>query len=257
MPGSEGEVIIAFLTACTLIILVLSTFIIWFIYKYQQKQQLYNAEIHLLRITHEKNILQAQIEIQEQTFQNISRDIHDNIGQKLSLAKLRMLNFNTENILANEIITILTDTISDLRDLSGVLSSDRIVSEGFLHAVEFELGQLRKTSRYGISLTVEGEHVFMDAKKDLIMFRIFQESLQNILKHANASNINVIVRYLQKNILIRIIDDGTCIQRNYNTGQGIKNMHARATMLNGNCSVTTNESGGTTVEILIPNDEIR
>ena len=76
----------------TLILLLLTSFVMSFLFIYQRKQISYFETIEKLKHDHEKNILKTQLEIQEQTLQHISREIHDNINLSLTLAKL---NLNT------------------------------------------------------------------------------------------------------------------------------------------------------------------
>ena len=82
-PSTQG--IIIFIAGITLFLLLLISFIVTIVYKYQQKQNAYFKEMEALNVSHQNALLQSRIEIQEQTFQNISREIHDNIGQKLTL----------------------------------------------------------------------------------------------------------------------------------------------------------------------------
>jgi len=74
----------------TLILLFLLSFIIAILFLYQKKNVLYFKQLGNVKNNHEKNLLQTQLEIQEQTFQDIARDIHDNIGLSLTLAKLQL-----------------------------------------------------------------------------------------------------------------------------------------------------------------------
>ncbi len=90
MYNSSEQGIIVFVAIASALILAMAVFISYIIYRYQQKQNKYYNELENLKIMHENDILQSQIEIQEQTFQHISKEIHDNIGQKLTLAKLHL-----------------------------------------------------------------------------------------------------------------------------------------------------------------------
>src|SRR5678815_5083890 len=84
--------IVLFLSVCTFLILLMAGFIVTILYLYRKKQLAYYKTIEELRLDYEKNLLHTHLEIQEQTLQHISREIHDNIGLSLTLAKL---NLNT------------------------------------------------------------------------------------------------------------------------------------------------------------------
>ena len=94
MLKAPSEFIIVFIAVSVMLILAMAIFISLIIYRYQQRQNIYFRDMEALKTLHEKALLQSQLEIQEQTFQNISREIHDNIGQKLTLAKLYMNTLN-------------------------------------------------------------------------------------------------------------------------------------------------------------------
>jgi len=127
-----------------------------------------------LKASHENAMLQSQLEIQEQTFQNISQEIHDNIGQKLTLAKLHLNTLDMEDA-ANALLQIqdsvkmIGETINDLSDISRSLSSEIILNNGFIKALEFEVNQLNKTRLYNIKLSVTGDSIFMEAQKELLL----------------------------------------------------------------------------------------
>ena len=93
MQSGKNDIII-FLLVTTVIILLLTGLIISLIYMYQKKQLTYQQNLEKLKLDHEKNLMAAQLEIQEETFQHISREIHDNINLSLTLAKLHLNTLN-------------------------------------------------------------------------------------------------------------------------------------------------------------------
>jgi len=253
----EGGII--FIIICTLLILFLICFIAVIVYRYQQQQNAYYNNLEELKGTHKNAMLQSQLEMQEQTFQNISREIHDNIGQKLTLAKLQL---NTMRISDNEKLMVqvqesiktIGEVIIDLSDISRSMSSEIILNSGFIKALEFEVSQLNKPGLYNIKLVVTGETVFLDAHKELVLFRITQEALNNVVKHANASDICIQLHYNTTTLSLDISDNGKGFQHegNNRNGTGFANMTKRAIMLNGKCSIYSEPGKGTTIKIEIP-----
>ncbi len=258
MLNSDSQSIIIFIIACTILILLLTGFIAFIIYKYQQKQNAYFQTLEEIKIAHENDMLKSKLEIQEQTFANISREIHDNIGQKLTLAKLHLntLNMMEKSKLAGQVnnaINMISESINDLSDISRSMSSEIILNNGFIKALEFEVNQLNKPGIYSIKLKVTGETVFLDANTELILFRITQEALNNIVKHANASDIAINLHYEKKQLSLQITDNGKGFdQINKMSGNGLTNMAKRALVLNGLCEVISKPGEGTTIEIVIP-----
>ena len=257
MYDTNRQNIIIFIIVCTLLILLLILFIIIIVYKYQQRQNIFFRDLEKLKIIHENNMLQSMLEIQEQTFTNVSREIHDNIGQKLTLAKLHLntLNFpsNTFNLQIVDIIAMIGEAINDLSDISRSMSSEMILNNGLIKALEFEISQLNKPGLYNIKLSVTGEAVFLDANKELVLFRIIQEALNNIVKHAEASNICIELYYSMATLILTINDNGKGFKIGIDSlGSGLNNMSKRAKMLNGSCDVNSEKGLGTTIQIEIP-----
>jgi len=96
MPGQNHNTII-FIIITTLFILILIFFIVFILFLYQRRHISYQKGLEILKSDFEKTLLTTQLEIQEQTFQNISREIHDNIGLSLTLAKLNLNTINWNN----------------------------------------------------------------------------------------------------------------------------------------------------------------
>jgi two-component system, NarL family, sensor kinase len=205
--------------------------------------------------------LQSQLEIQEQTFQKISREIHDNIGQKLTLAKLYLNTFDfddrhTAMQQVNDSVNIIGEAINDLSDLSHSMSSEIILNSGLIKALEFEAEQLAKTALYKIIFSATGSPVFLDTKTELVLFRIVQEALNNIIKHANATVIDINLHYTAALLAMQIKDDGKgfCIDEN-NTGTGLQNIKKRVGTLSGNLTINSTLGIGTEIKIEIPINE--
>lgn len=258
MHITDAQSVVIFIVTCTMLILLLTGFITFIIYRYQQKQNAYFISLEQLKARHENDMLKSRLEIQEQTFTNISREIHDNIGQKLTLAKLHLntLEFLDQNKIRLQIddsIAMIGEAINDLSDISRSMSSEIILNNGFIKALEFEVNQLNKPGLYGIKLSVTGETIFLDANKELVLFRITQEALNNIVKHAEASNICISLHYQKGNLLLEIRDDGRGFAlESKKMGSGLVNMAKRAKMLNGICEITSRPDHGTAIKIEIP-----
>ena len=255
-PSTQG--IIIFIAGITLFLLLLISFIVTIVYKYQQKQNAYFKEMEALNVSHQNALLQSRIEIQEQTFQNISREIHDNIGQKLTLAKLHLntLNFtNSDNAImqVNDSVNMIREAINDLSDMSRSMSSEIILNNGLIKALELEAAQLTKSGIFKTDFSVTGDSIFMDANTELVLFRIAQEALNNIIKHAQAQAIGIQLHYNTFLLTMTINDNGKGFNLDETRlGIGLQNMQKRTTMLKGNLSITSNASIGTQLKIEIP-----
>ncbi len=255
-PSTQG--IIIFIAGITILLLLLISFIITIVYKYQQKQNAHFKDIEALKTSHENSLLQSQLEIQEQTFQKISREIHDNIGQKLTLAKLYLNTLNyayTDKTMVqvNDSVNIIGEAINDLSDLSHSMSSEIILNNGLIRALEFEAAQLTKSGIYKICFSATGSPVFMDTNTELMLFRIVQEVLNNIVKHADASEIDINLHYTDALLIIEIKDNGKGFYTSKTwPGTGLQNIKKRTNILKGNFNINSTIDVGTQIKIEIP-----
>ena len=262
---NEEEIVFIAITGI-LTILILSVTILIFFMTYQKRKLKYLHEKQQLQSQFSQTLLQTQLEIQEQTLKNISQEIHDNIGQALSLAKL---NLNTmpptnDEALQQKILNskeLVSKAITDLRDLSRSLDTDYVQEMGLQRAIEYELEMIRKTGTIETNLVVEGSMFRLQKQNELILFRIVQETLNNILKHANAKSIYVNIDYSATAFTLIIKDDGKGVdlqslskEKNNNFGLGIRNMHSRAKLIGADFNLTSHPGEGTEVKIVLPNE---
>jgi two-component system, NarL family, sensor kinase len=242
--------------------LLVITFLFRFILLYQKKSIAFTSEKKLMETKFQQEILLTQLEIQEQTLKNISQEIHDNIGQTLSLVKLNLNTIDMEKPAVipqkvNNSKELVGKAISDLRSLSKKMHSDSIMAAGLLKAIEFELGLVEKSGVYQTRFKINGEPVTLDAQKELILFRIVQEAMNNIIKHAHASTIAISANFSKGRLHLAIDDDGKGfelpIERgDMNRGIGLRSMQNRVELLNGQFAIESTPAKGTQIQISVP-----
>ncbi len=261
MPETSAEYTIVFIIISVVLILTLVVFIAIIIFRYQKNQNAYFRNIAEIKIAHENQLLQSQLEMQEQTFQNISREIHDNIGQKLSLAKLHLNTIgytHTEEpeVQVRDAVDMISEAINDLSDISRSMSSENILNNGLIKALEFEVTQLKKAGIFRVNFSTSGYPVFLNANTELVLFRIVQEAINNIIKHAAANTIDIELYYNNVKLTIDISDNGRgFVVDQGGHGTGLLNMKKRAVMLNGNLTVSSVPNLCTQIKIEIPINE--
>ena len=249
-----------FLIGTTFLILLLSGSILLLIFNYRNRQMIFHESFKKAQDQYEKSLITTQLEIQEQTFQNISREIHDNIGLSLTLAKLQLNTFDWSEIEKSSAklessIQLLSASIAQLSDISKSLNADIIIQQGLLQALEEETQRIRQADQFELRYEVKGSPVFMDSNKELIIFRIIQEAFNNVIKHANASAVQLQLDYCPEQIQILVTDNGRGFdpERNRNGGNaGLKNMETRAQILKGEMQVFSSAETGTTLIFTIP-----
>jgi signal transduction histidine kinase len=244
----------------TLFAMLVASFILLIMYLHQKKRRKLRKEKDDLQEAFKEEILRAHLEIREQTLKYVSEEIHDNIGQTLSLAKLNLNTYNYTGEGQEEKLVSTKDLVSkaiqDLRSLSRTLHTDATLSQGLVPAVEGELALLSRSGIYKTHLNVRGTPVKMDGKKELMLFRMVQESITNIIKHAGATDVDITLLYQPRHFRLCITDNGCGFEAplsiSEGSGAGLRNMHNRSLMIGGTLQITSGAKGGTAIEISLP-----
>ncbi|MGJ5641567.1 histidine kinase [Formosa sp. S-31] len=207
----------------------------------------------------EEELAQTQIEIQEQTLKNIGQDLHDNVGQLLSVAnmQLSMLSKQVSSDLEETFIEtkgIVKESLREVRALSKSLNSDVIVHRGFQESVSNEVARLNKLGIIEAELTVEGDaELFQKTKDSIILFRIVQEFFSNTIKYSEASHLNVSIQYFPEYMEVKVNDDGIGFDKNeIEQGAGLINMESRAALINSELKLYSKPKEGVHLEIKYP-----
>jgi two-component system, NarL family, sensor kinase len=252
-----AEVIVA-LVATTVVLFLLATFIIAFVFFFRQKQTQYKADKVTMEKAFEQELLQAQIEVQEQTLKHISQELHDNIGQILSLVKINLnhVDFRKEEAALQKIDNtkiLVSKALSDLRSLAKTLDSNYVLRSKLSEALQFELGYIEQASGCATALRVEGEERLLSAQQQIVIFRVAQEVLNNAMKHANANNLTIELTFEPAHFYMRITDDGVGFDLNakqpteaYERGAGLTNMYTRSALIGARFALQSTPGLGTT-----------
>ena len=237
------------------VIILLAVFIVLFVFFLQGRKQKHLLEKQNMQSRFQQELLRTQLEIQEQTLKTISEEIHDNVGQVLSLAKLNLGTLdNPEDPKIKDTKTLVSKAISDLRNLSRSMHSDVIAELGLKQSIENELLIIENTRQFSTSLKVNGITQRFDKQKEMVLFRIAQEALNNCIKYSKAKTITVELNYSPHSFLLCVTDDGIGFNETATAGIGLKSMQNRARLIGAEFSVNSSPGNGTKVcvELLTP-----
>ncbi|MBO0938050.1 histidine kinase [Fibrella sp. HMF5335] len=204
--------------------------------------------------------LRLAFDVQEQAKKDIARDLHDEIGTRLATLKLyttQLARFagdeETPRNLRNAINGLINDTISDVRDLLRELNPRTLAQYGFGPALEELLERIGGTGAIHTSLVLDAALSRLPADTELMLYRIVQELINNTLKHANASQIDISCRYWEDRIQLTYADNGQgFVYERVRQGLGIGNIESRVAMLKGTIQWQAATDKGTSVLILVP-----
>ncbi|WP_395066976.1 sensor histidine kinase [Flavobacterium sp.] len=200
---------------------------------------------------HKQELLSTQIEIQRQTMQHIGREIHDNIGQKLTLASLYTqqlayenkaphINENIENI-----SNIINQSLSELRELSKTLTNNAIDSNSIAQLLKQEISKVNELKVVNIDFNSNASHVHLPYQSKSVLLRITQEFIQNSIKHSNCEKITVLLTKQDTTLLLSLQDNGKGFDtsKTKSGGIGLNNMKKRAEIIGGNYNLTSSVNG--------------
>ncbi|MDB5253717.1 MAG: domain S-box protein [Flaviaesturariibacter sp.] len=211
------------------------------------------------KLQHQRQLTQASIDSQERERQEIGKELHDNIGQQLTTIKLFLdLAKSTADDATAEMIALsvrnVSDVINEIRGLCRNLVPSTLGDLGLIESISDLVNTLVRTQRVQINVSSE---LFDEEKvaqnQMLMLFRIIQEQLNNIVKHAGATEIDICLKNGDGTLLLEVTDNGAGFDlKTVKRGLGLSNMRNRAETLGGSMDIVTRPGEGCTVRVTIP-----
>jgi two-component system NarL family sensor kinase len=255
----EAPQIIYTVILATIFFVVLVVIIMTSLWRYHSRKRAH--EMAEMQFNHA--LMQARLEIQEQTFKSISQELHDNLGQLLTLAKLNMTMADIDGHpqvakeKMNEAIDLVSESIQTIRDLSRTMHSESVNRVGLIAALETEIRMIEKLGLMQPVFQVTGVPVDMEDKKALIIFRIVQEALHNVVKHSKCTLVELKVHFEKEQAIVTICDNGSGFNGHApKEGGGLRNMRDRSKIIGATFQMESEEGKGTCITLTIPDDEL-
>ena len=240
-----------------LLILLVVLFCAILIKLYIQKIKKYNQILFETEINHQKKLNQTILETQENTFQNISQELHDDAGQQLTYINFQLehlkLDFQYIENQINPISQSVVQLSKTIRSLSHSLNNQILSQQDVVKAIATEAQRINSLQK--ISVVVENKMAnpnFFSTNEKIVIYRIFQETVNNALKHSKAQNITITLQNQDK-FSITIQDDGvgfnvTEALENPKTN-GLQNLISRAEIINYNLQINSEINNGTAITL--------
>ena len=230
------------------------------------KQYITKKKEHIMHLNsqyeeHQKEILSTQIEIQNQTMQYIGREIHDNIGQQLTLASLYMQQLARKNKATPigdtivDINLIINKSLKDLRSLSKTLTDDSIKNNDIIYLLQQECNTISTINDIKIIFNTNKENADVSYEIKTVLVRILQEFIQNSIKHSACNTVTILLEVSNNEIVFKLKDDGLGFDTtdiNFK-GIGLKNIKKRIEIVKGTINIQSILNFGTSFIIKIPN----
>jgi two-component system NarL family sensor kinase len=245
----------------SLIFLIAPASIITIVSLYNNRKKRHEQEKHLLKKNFENELLKSQIEVQEQTMQNLASDLHDNIGQLLSLTVVTLSTIDVNDAVKASVkvesaSSLAKRAIKELRQLSRLIQGQELIHMGLANAIKFELDYLKTAGLHSINFDNQYKSKIGEQEKEIILFRIFQEVLNNAVRHADATSIQVSILNPNEYLTLTIKDNGKGFNEaeltKAKTGLGLSNIRKRVALIGGKIDIITSNLSGACIKIVVP-----
>lgn len=252
---------------------VASIFVIRFMRSFEVETQRQIAQLQAARLEEAQRrdalrgeLLRRVVAAQEAERQRIARELHDETGQALTATGLglrgvsTMLHQDVDRAAQNlrQLETLVTRSLNELQHLISDLRPSHLDDLGLPAALRWWAGEIEGRGVLKVSVEVVGEERDLSGPVKLALFRVAQEAVTNVIKHANATTAWILLRYGPLDVTVRIADNGCGFDtERQRSGEGrpswgLLGISERATLLGGEVLITSRLGTGTTVDVAIP-----
>lgn len=260
----NDQYIVPLFVAGSLLLTLFAFFLIAYLLVQKNKQNAYQIEKQQMIFDHEKNILRTKIEEQEHTMDQISKELHDNVKSVLGFAQMSMYKIaelaasGEQEVLIDKTNKIIGQVVDDLHNISHSLNSNFVRNFGFIDTINRDLENIQSLKNISYELEITGKPVTFNHEKELQIYRIAQEAIQNCVKHAQASHLHFLLNYAPDHFTMKISDDGIGFDKKKvfdMMGLGFLNMFQRARYIQGSLEVQSEPMKGSAVILYLTTDK--
>lgn len=249
-------------------------FVIRFLRAFQVETERKIAELQAARLeeSQQRETMRAElfrrvVAAQEAERQRIARDLHDETGQSLTAIGMGLRGLSGKlgpknkdaMVTLHKLESLTADSLKELQRLMTDLRPSHLDDLGLSAALRWYAARIQEHSSLSVRVDIHGEERDLDDAMKITIFRIIQESLNNVIKHAEATHVNIHVHFEEKRVRINVFDNGVGFDREQvqqrrtsRPSLGIAGMEERAALLGGTVTVQSRPGYGTEVEALIP-----
>ncbi|MDZ4796094.1 MAG: PAS domain S-box protein [Bacteroidota bacterium] len=202
-------------------------------------------------------------DVREEERTHIAREIHDELGQQLTVLKMDVSWLNkriasTDDAIKQKmksLLTMLDETVQSVRRISSELRPSLLDDLGLTAAIEWQLAEFEKRSGIRTHFNSDVEDVGLNESVKTALFRVFQESLTNVARHSDARNVTVSFISVRNHFVLSIADDGKGFDKQKIADKrtlGILGMKERTAMINGTYEIKSSTGKGTAVIVKVP-----
>lgn len=252
----------------TLAMLMMAFFVISFVLFYQKRRFAEEKKLGEIEKNHTRLLLDTALNSEENERRRIAQDLHDDIGTMLSLTKLSLNQLNKatnnrgekEEQIMKKAQSLVEETILHVRRITRELVPTTLERFGLIEAIDEFIHKLEEGNTLAITFQPGSEEFPRQGQKiELTVYRIMQELVNNAIKHASCTKIDIGLEMNHQFIGLRVSDNGIgfdpeTVKENNLTGLGLLGIESRLSILHGTIQYSKSGNGGSTAKILIPID---
>ncbi|HEU5145873.1 MAG TPA: ATP-binding protein [Chryseosolibacter sp.] len=259
MDDSKEGVLLIATTMVVLVAFSLTVLAVMLIYRKRKVEHIH--EISRMNEKFARELLEAQLEVQRQTMQYIGREIHDNVGQQLTLASLYTQQLDSRDVRTSTQIEsigkIIDESLADLRNLSRSLTNSAVGENDLDKLIDLECTKVRSAKVCEVTFRCSAARIESSDSVKSFVLRILQEFVQNSLKHSKCTAIFVELSARSEGVMLTAIDNGKGFSGLNNPGgSGLANMKERAAMMGADINIESAEDAGTRLQLFIPTQQL-
>lgn len=232
-----------------------------FVLQYRKKKKIELLEKESIAQQHAQELLNSRLDIQQKTMEDIGRDLHDNIGQKITLASIYTQQMQHTNDYSNiedrigNLTTLLNETLQDLRAVSKNLTNANIERNELKELLDTEVRQIEQSKKCAVHWTCNLQTDSLSVNEKLVLLRIAQEFIQNSLKYSKCTEIFITFEKRTEHYCLTLRDNGIGFDLDQvlqqSRGIGLTNMKRRAEIIGAQMLLTSTSGQGTALEITV------
>lgn len=212
------------------------------------------------KVKQEMSLLRARMEEQERVMRMISMELHDQINQKLNLAAMTLKMILKPEVtgkqeLFAQLDSLLDQAISDTHSISHSLNPAYLKGRTLFEAIRLEADLVESAGNLSCMVSEHGESMDFTGEVKLMVIRIVQEAIHNVLKHAVATKLAISLEYSGKGLELLIEDNGKGFDvaaMGSDRGMGIRSMRNRAQLIGAHFEMVSAAGKGTRIKVCLP-----
>jgi len=259
--AAQNNTLKARVLAAVLGLIALGVLLVWgFLYvRYRRRKEVrrYTRQVDQLLLQQEKQVLEAIITGQEQERKRLAQELHDHFGSLLATVKLHISTLKPGQAQKQSLIkNMVAQALNDIRSLSHSLNVGMADQFGLSSALEALAGTINQSGVLAAKLHISLEPETLDTRQEITLYRVVQELVSNVLKHAQASQLSITITGFDDLVNVMIEDNGKGFAPETtgarSQGMGLKGLKERIAAIEGQFSIDSRPGQGTIVNMDIP-----